>query len=184
MSARRAGAVAAAGLLALLVASPALASTPATSTVAEGGTVSYTGSVQPGSNATSQCLNAADGDFHSVTFTGPSADTLMALIVRPDVALNFGIGLVPGVFAGSLAAVRMITGMCRIRGSLRINSKIQRPLIRGITMSDTTIDGRNEVTRSSAAPTKSSGGACRRRSKRRASRAGSRSPRSPCSASR
>ena len=40
----------------------------------------------------------------SVTFTGPSADTLMALIVRPDVVPSFGIGLVPGVFAGSLAA--------------------------------------------------------------------------------
>lgn len=40
----------------------------------------------------------------SVTFTGPSADTLMALIVRPQLAANFGIGLVPGVFAGSLAA--------------------------------------------------------------------------------
>lgn len=40
----------------------------------------------------------------SVTFTGPSADTLMALIVRPNLVMNFGIGLVPGVFAGSLAA--------------------------------------------------------------------------------
>jgi len=40
----------------------------------------------------------------SVTFTGPSADTLMALIVRPELIMNFGIGLVPGVFAGSLAA--------------------------------------------------------------------------------
>lgn len=40
----------------------------------------------------------------SVTFTGPSADTLMALIVRPEVVMTFGIGLVPGVFAGSLAA--------------------------------------------------------------------------------
>lgn len=40
----------------------------------------------------------------SVTFTGPSADTLMALIVRPEIVMNFGIGLVPGVFAGSLAA--------------------------------------------------------------------------------
>lgn len=40
----------------------------------------------------------------SVTFTGPSADTLMALIVRPDIVPSFGIGLVPGVFAGSLAA--------------------------------------------------------------------------------
>ncbi len=40
----------------------------------------------------------------SVTFTGPSADTLMALIVRPELVMNFGIGLVPGVFAGSLVA--------------------------------------------------------------------------------
>ncbi len=37
-----------------------------------------------------------------VTFTGPSADTLMALITRPTVEPNFGIGLVPGVFLGSL----------------------------------------------------------------------------------
>lgn len=40
----------------------------------------------------------------SVTFTGPSADTLMALITRPDIALDFSIGLVPGVFLGSLAS--------------------------------------------------------------------------------
>jgi uncharacterized membrane protein YedE/YeeE len=40
----------------------------------------------------------------SVTFTGPSTDTLMVLIARPDVPLTFGIGLVPGVFAGSLLA--------------------------------------------------------------------------------
>ncbi|WP_413207844.1 YeeE/YedE family protein [Rhodospirillum sp. A1_3_36] len=37
-----------------------------------------------------------------VTFTGPSADTLMALITQPTVAPEFGIGLVPGVFLGSL----------------------------------------------------------------------------------
>ncbi len=42
----------------------------------------------------------------SVTFTGPSADTLMALITRPALELEFGIGLVPGVFVGSfLSAV-------------------------------------------------------------------------------
>ena len=40
----------------------------------------------------------------SVTFTGPSTDTLMVLIARPDLPLTFGIGLVPGVFAGSLLA--------------------------------------------------------------------------------
>jgi uncharacterized membrane protein YedE/YeeE len=37
----------------------------------------------------------------SVTFTGPSTDTLMALVAERSIALNFGIGLVPGVFAGS-----------------------------------------------------------------------------------
>lgn len=38
----------------------------------------------------------------SVTFTGPSADTLMAFINSPTVPLGFGVALVPGVFAGSL----------------------------------------------------------------------------------
>lgn len=37
----------------------------------------------------------------SVTFTGPSTDTLMALVAERSVVLNFGIGLVPGVFVGS-----------------------------------------------------------------------------------
>lgn len=37
----------------------------------------------------------------SVTFTGPSTDTLMALVTERSVALSFGIGLVPGVFVGS-----------------------------------------------------------------------------------
>lgn len=37
----------------------------------------------------------------SVTFTGPSANTLMALITLPSLPLDFSIGLVPGVFAGS-----------------------------------------------------------------------------------
>ena len=37
----------------------------------------------------------------SVTFTGPSTDTLMALVAERAIALNFGIGLVPGVFLGS-----------------------------------------------------------------------------------
>jgi uncharacterized membrane protein YedE/YeeE len=40
----------------------------------------------------------------SVTFTGPSADTLMVLITKPVVDLNFGIGLVPGVFLGAMAS--------------------------------------------------------------------------------
>jgi hypothetical protein len=42
----------------------------------------------------------------SVSFTGPSVDTLMSLINEPSVPPSFGIGLVPGVFAGSfLSAV-------------------------------------------------------------------------------
>ena len=42
----------------------------------------------------------------SVTFTGPSADTLMGLINETSLPLDFNVGLVPGVFAGAaLAAV-------------------------------------------------------------------------------
>ncbi|WP_425403682.1 YeeE/YedE family protein [Hwanghaeella sp.] len=39
--------------------------------------------------------------INSVSFTGPSADTLMALITSPSMTLEFSLGLVPGVFAGS-----------------------------------------------------------------------------------
>lgn len=37
----------------------------------------------------------------SVTFTGPSTDTLMGLVNATDLPLSFGVGLVPGVFAGA-----------------------------------------------------------------------------------
>ena len=40
----------------------------------------------------------------SVTFTGPSANTLMALINETSLPLTFGTGLVPGVFLGAMAA--------------------------------------------------------------------------------
>ena len=40
----------------------------------------------------------------SVTFTGPSADTLMGLINQRSIPLSFDVGLVPGVLIGSLAA--------------------------------------------------------------------------------
>lgn len=43
----------------------------------------------------------------SVTFTGPSADTLMALINSRTLAYGFDIGLVPGVFLGSLLAAHV-----------------------------------------------------------------------------
>lgn len=44
------------------------------------------------------------GKITSVTFTGPSADTLMGLINSRTVPLSFDVGLVPGVFAGSMLA--------------------------------------------------------------------------------
>jgi len=40
----------------------------------------------------------------SISFTGPSADTLMGLINQPALPFSFDIGLVPGVFLGSFAA--------------------------------------------------------------------------------
>ncbi|MEP2147101.1 MAG: YeeE/YedE family protein [Paracoccaceae bacterium] len=39
----------------------------------------------------------------SITFTGPSADTLMGLINERSLPLGFGSGLVPGVFLGAFA---------------------------------------------------------------------------------
>lgn len=39
-----------------------------------------------------------------ISFTGPSADTLMGLINQPTLDYTFEIGLVPGVFLGSLIA--------------------------------------------------------------------------------
>lgn len=40
----------------------------------------------------------------SISFTGPSADTLMGLINAPSIPLGFDVGLIPGVFAGSFLA--------------------------------------------------------------------------------
>ena len=50
----------------------------------------------------------------SVSFTGPSADTLMALITKPSLPVDFDIGLVPGVFAGALMA-SLLAGEFRIQ---------------------------------------------------------------------
>src|SRR6056297_92751 len=44
----------------------------------------------------------------SVTFTGPSTDTLMGLVNSTSLPLSFGAGLVPGVFAGA-AVMALIT---------------------------------------------------------------------------
>jgi uncharacterized membrane protein YedE/YeeE len=40
----------------------------------------------------------------SISFTGPSADTLMGLINQPEMPLSFDVALVPGVFLGALLA--------------------------------------------------------------------------------
>lgn len=40
----------------------------------------------------------------SISFTGPSADTLMGLINEPTLPLSFDIGIVAGVFAGAFVA--------------------------------------------------------------------------------
>jgi uncharacterized membrane protein YedE/YeeE len=50
----------------------------------------------------------------SVTFTGPSTDTLMGLVNSTRLPLGFGAGLVPGVFVGA-AAMAMLTRDWRIQ---------------------------------------------------------------------
>lgn len=49
----------------------------------------------------------------SVTFTGPATDTLMGLVNATDLPLDFGIGLVPGVFVGA-GAMALLTREVRI----------------------------------------------------------------------
>ena len=50
----------------------------------------------------------------SITFTGPSTDTLMGLVNSTSLPLVFGVGLVPGVFIGS-GAMALITKEARIQ---------------------------------------------------------------------
>jgi uncharacterized membrane protein YedE/YeeE len=50
----------------------------------------------------------------SVTFTGPSTDTLMGLVNSTELPLGFGIGLVPGVFVGA-GAMALATKEARIQ---------------------------------------------------------------------
>lgn len=49
----------------------------------------------------------------SVTFTGPSTDTLMGLVNASELPLSFGVGLVPGVFVGS-GVMALAAGEARI----------------------------------------------------------------------
>lgn len=53
-------------------------------------------------NIASQSFNPVA--VKSISFIGPSADTLMGLINSPSLPMVFDLGLVPGVFAGSLIA--------------------------------------------------------------------------------
>jgi uncharacterized membrane protein YedE/YeeE len=47
-------------------------------------------------------------ELSSVTFTGPSTDTLMGLVNSTTLPLGFGVGLVPGVFTGA-ATMALLT---------------------------------------------------------------------------
>ncbi len=53
-------------------------------------------------------------EISSVTFTGPSADTLMVFVNEPLAPLNFGAGLVIGVFCGS-AIMAALTGELKLQ---------------------------------------------------------------------
>jgi uncharacterized membrane protein YedE/YeeE len=51
----------------------------------------------------------------SVSFTGPSADTLMGFVNERTMPLDFNVGLVPGVFLGS-AAMALLSREWRLQG--------------------------------------------------------------------
>ena len=51
----------------------------------------------------------------SISFIGPSADTLMGLINSPSLQWGFDTGLVPGVFVGSLIAAK-VTSEWKVQG--------------------------------------------------------------------
>lgn len=68
----------------------------------------------------------------SVTFTGPSTDTLMGLVNAADLPLGFGVGLVPGVFAGA-CAMALLTGEARIE-RFGIDTPMERYLAGAVLM--------------------------------------------------
>jgi uncharacterized membrane protein YedE/YeeE len=68
----------------------------------------------------------------SVTFTGPSTDTLMALVNARTVPAGFGVGLVPGVFAGALCAA-LLKREARIQ-RFEPGVPMERYLIGGVLM--------------------------------------------------
>lgn len=68
----------------------------------------------------------------SVTFTGPSTDTLMAFVNESDLPLGFGLGLVPGVFIGALV-MALIKREARIQ-RFEPNVPMERYLLGGVLM--------------------------------------------------
>ena len=68
----------------------------------------------------------------SVTFTGPSTDTLMTLVTAPTVPASFGMGLVPGVFFGAMLAA-IAKGEARIQ-RFEPNVPMERYLLGGVLM--------------------------------------------------
>ena len=53
--------------------------------------------------------------LESLSFTGPSADTLMLFLSRPGSMIDFDVGLVPGVFIGAFVAA-WFTGELELQG--------------------------------------------------------------------
>lgn len=68
----------------------------------------------------------------SVTFTGPSADTLMGLINERSLPLGFGSGLVPGVFIGAFA-MAILSKEARIQ-RFGPDMPMERYLVGGVLM--------------------------------------------------
>ncbi|WP_050927551.1 YeeE/YedE family protein [Aestuariivita boseongensis] len=68
----------------------------------------------------------------SVTFTGPSTDTLMTLVNEPNAPLSFGLGLVPGVFIGAMLSA-IWKGEARIQ-RFEPDTPMERYLAGGLLM--------------------------------------------------
>lgn len=70
--------------------------------------------------------------IQSVTFTGPSTDTLMGMVNERTLPASFGIGLVPGVFSGAMVAA-LIQGEARIQ-RFEPDTPMERYLLGGALM--------------------------------------------------
>jgi uncharacterized membrane protein YedE/YeeE len=70
--------------------------------------------------------------IQSVTFTGPSTDTLMGLVNERSLPAGFGMGLVPGVFAGAMFSA-VLQGEARIQ-RFEPDVPMERYLVGGVLM--------------------------------------------------